>query len=306
MRVLSGLILTWVLVFFSCQKEETMDPFEDVTQNQDTVGFVIDDPEPASFAGIYQNVFRPTCANVGCHDGTFEPDFRTMESAYNTLVFQEPIKNDGSYTYRVVPGDLTKSVLIARLENTLSPPMPIQVEPDSDWFEKGDDYIEHIKQWVANGALDIAGNRPSIDEPKVKLAGAEMKYDTLWLQRKNGAISVPDSTPTPTLYFSFKTGAYTVDDLSEVEISFSPDPNDFTNSLDYTLTRTMDVDGRGLNFDPTVYTHSLDLEPKMQFDTLVEQWFFRINASIDNYPSTTIPNEEGIFYLKNYMSFVWN
>jgi hypothetical protein len=44
----------------------------------------------------------------------------------------------------------------------------------------------------------------------------------------------------------------------------------------------------------------------MQFDTLVEQWFFRINASIDNYPSTTIPNEEGIFYLKNYMSFVWN
>jgi hypothetical protein len=33
-----------------------------------------------------QNAVR-TCANSGCHDGTFEPDFRTLEGSYNTLLF---------------------------------------------------------------------------------------------------------------------------------------------------------------------------------------------------------------------------
>ena len=63
---------------------------------------------PASIEGLHANIFGKTCANSGCHDGNFEPDFRTIESTYNTLVFQPIIKNDlqGTYEYRVVPGNV--------------------------------------------------------------------------------------------------------------------------------------------------------------------------------------------------------
>ncbi|MBK7268515.1 MAG: hypothetical protein IPI07_03030, partial [Flavobacteriales bacterium] len=30
----------------------------------------------------------------GCHDGTFEPEFRTIASAYNSLVYHPVIAND--------------------------------------------------------------------------------------------------------------------------------------------------------------------------------------------------------------------
>lgn len=299
------ILVTLLGILFSCQKEETPDPFLDVTQNQDTVGFVIDNVDPNSFAGIYQNVFKPTCSNVGCHDGTFEPDFRTMESAYNTLLFQEPIKNDGSYPFRVSPGSIGESVLIARMENTISPPMPIQIEPDSDWPEKGAEYIENMKQWIRDGAKDIAGNTPTIEFPQVQLAGAEMKYDTLWLARKGGAIIIPDSTPTPTLYFSFKTGEYSTDDLGEIDIQFSPSLDDFSSAISYQLEKNRPVVGRGWNNDAVEFTHHLPLNPRMQFDTTVTQWFFKIETQLANHPKVSIPTEDGIFYIKNYMSFVW-
>ena len=70
-----------------------------------------------SIAGLHAEVIVPTCANSGCHDGTFEPDFRTIESTYNTLVYHPIIKNDpmGTYEYRVVPGDPDASQFMARL-----------------------------------------------------------------------------------------------------------------------------------------------------------------------------------------------
>ena len=72
-----------LLIFlFSC-KEEYVNPFDNITNTNlnETNNIEL---EPTSIAGIHANVFRPTCANSGCHDGTFEPDFRTIESSYNT------------------------------------------------------------------------------------------------------------------------------------------------------------------------------------------------------------------------------
>ena len=99
----------------ACEKDDPANPFDGQVVNQDTVRLVIENPEPASIAGIYQNILKPTCANVGCHDGTFEPDYRTLESAYNTLVYQTPIKNDGNYDYRVEPYNAQSSALMASM-----------------------------------------------------------------------------------------------------------------------------------------------------------------------------------------------
>ncbi|MCB0617591.1 MAG: hypothetical protein KDC43_21545, partial [Saprospiraceae bacterium] len=101
--------------------------------------------------------FRPTCANSGCHDGTFEPDFRTVQSTFHTLVNHPIVKNDpqGTFSVRVKPGDVGASLLIARLTYDIdgnSGTMPLIVEPDSDWLEKKEQYIQDIKDWIAAGA----------------------------------------------------------------------------------------------------------------------------------------------------------
>ena len=147
-RIITALLL---LLLFAFQEEDPpVNPFDGQVVNQDTVGIEFINPEPNSFAGIYQNILKPTCANVGCHDGTFEPDYRTMGSAYNTLVYQVPIKNDGNYTFRVEPFKPQSSVIMARLRNQLTPAMPIQVEPDSDWPQKKDEYINKPGTTISN------------------------------------------------------------------------------------------------------------------------------------------------------------
>ena len=108
-------IIIIMIVFFAC-KEET-NPFDfngsNINSNNDTVYFF----DATDFSALHNNIFTPTCANSGCHDGTFEPDFRTIESAYNSLVYQPVIKNDinNSFTYRVDPGNSSKSILYHRL-----------------------------------------------------------------------------------------------------------------------------------------------------------------------------------------------
>ena len=115
---LSALVLALSLVALSCKNnDDPPNPFDDpsVQPPADTVEVINFDPN--SFEGIHYNVFQYTCANSGCHDGTFEPDFRSIEASYNTLVYQPVIKNDagGSFTYRVAPGDAANSVLYHRL-----------------------------------------------------------------------------------------------------------------------------------------------------------------------------------------------
>ena len=109
--------LVFIMILFTACKKETINPYDDTSLNPpistDTNYFSSANP----FASLQNNVFQPYCNNAGCHDGTFEPDFRTIESSYSTLVYQPVIKNNSNSTfqYRVIPGDAEKSVLYARL-----------------------------------------------------------------------------------------------------------------------------------------------------------------------------------------------
>ncbi|MCB0705934.1 MAG: hypothetical protein KDC34_11515 [Saprospiraceae bacterium] len=155
-----GLLISGIIG--SCKKEEHVNPYDliDNTQPDSTATVLLD---PTSLEGLHQQIFARTCANSGCHDGTFEPDFRTIESTYNTLVNHPVIKNDpqGSFTYRVVPGDVSSSQIIARLTYDIdgnSGVMPLALEPDSDWPEMKETYIDHVKTWIMAGALNASDN----------------------------------------------------------------------------------------------------------------------------------------------------
>ena len=297
-----------LLLLAACQKEKAPNPFDGQVTNQDTVRLNVVDPEPNSIAGIYQNVFQPTCSNIGCHDGTFEPDFRTMESAYNTLVFQTPIKNDGNYSYRVHPGNPQKSAIMARLENRLKPFMPIQIEPDSDWPEKGDGYIENIRNWISAGAPDITGVIRTKPYPSPVLQGAMAKDRDSIILRENGfgTILIDRSDENTNLYFAFNHPTMDVRDFTYNKIAFSPDPERFDSASIYPLTiMGSSVSGYSLYGDPIPYTHKFDLQQATDLDSTINQWYFRVYVQDEQNPVTEIPTINGIYYIKKYMSFKW-
>lgn len=161
MRATTILIAALVLVLTACKKEEN--PFSQLEHGS---------PNPPSealpadnFAWLHQRIFRPVCANSGCHDGTFEPEFRGIGSAYNSLVYAPVIANDPNhtFTYRVVPGDPAMSFLHERLTafvpNT-SGMMPLETD-GPDWPENHQLYINAITSWIQNGAKDMFGNPPA-------------------------------------------------------------------------------------------------------------------------------------------------
>src|SRR5688572_4749554 len=116
--LLSCLALILLVIVHSCKKDDELphNPYDDVNYGTTTSPTP---PDPNSIVGIHNNIFHPRCAKSGCHDGNFEPDFRTVESSYATLVYHRIKKNspDSAFTFRVVPYDTSKSVLHERLTN---------------------------------------------------------------------------------------------------------------------------------------------------------------------------------------------
>lgn len=116
----------------------------------------------SDFYQMYDKIFKPSCAVAGCHDGSFEPNFTTIQSSYSTLVWHPVIKNDkeGSYEYRVVPGDTSLSVLHKRVTDCcfvdVNDRMPFY---DKEGLSKAQ--LDLISKWILEGAKDILGNTPA-------------------------------------------------------------------------------------------------------------------------------------------------
>ncbi len=153
-----------LLSIAGCTKEGALppNPFEgippiDTTETPMPVDTI--ELEANSLEWIHARIFAPTCANSGCHDGTFEPNFSTIQSSYNTLVEQAVIKTDSSISInlRVVPFQPENSMLYYRLNEFLpnsSGIMPLESN-DSDYDANKSEYIEAIRTWIANGASNI-------------------------------------------------------------------------------------------------------------------------------------------------------
>lgn len=161
-----GVIMVAVLAFFSACENETViernlpsTPFNPY----DTIDFssnVMPEPviDSASFLGLHTFIFSKSCALPACHDGSFEPDLRTVQSAYNTLVLHPVIKNtiDEAFEHRVVPNNSQQSWLYERL---ITDDLTIGRMPLYDSLSP--DKVALVKEWIDNGAPDIFGNLPS-------------------------------------------------------------------------------------------------------------------------------------------------
>lgn len=152
------LLISCAFLINSCTKETDTptNPYDNVDYNTDTTQEPT--PDPISIIGLHKNIFSPRCAIPGCHDGTFEPDFRTVQSTYSTLVYQPvnkfSVNGVDSFDFRVIPTNVTGSFLHERLTTSTSDYMP------SNGNKLSAEQISQIDQWITDGAKDEFGNVP--------------------------------------------------------------------------------------------------------------------------------------------------
>ena len=120
------------------------------------------DTSDASFYQVYSRVLSPSCALPACHDGSFEPDFRTPQSAYYTTVYQPVKKNNkaGTFKYRIKPYDPSGSLVYERITNCCfvneNDRMPLTILANGDTLTRSS--ISLIGSWINAGAKDLKGN----------------------------------------------------------------------------------------------------------------------------------------------------
>lgn len=114
----------------------------------------------SQLAGIHQEILKPTCAESGCHDGHFEPDFRTLQSTWYTTVFHPVTKNNEtkSFRFRVVPGNRKESVLFERITNCCFVNQDDRMPQLDIGKPLPDNQIEAIGKWIDAGAPNIDGS----------------------------------------------------------------------------------------------------------------------------------------------------
>lgn len=160
-------VLVAALLFAGCKKDdpEPENPYDDVDYGGGNANPYT--PDPDGITGIYENILRRKCNLPGCHDGHFEPDFRSIQSSWSTLVFHDIVKNtqDSAYSLRVIPGDTGNSMLWYRINRGDA---QLQQMPATGQYLTTAE-LGHIRNWILNGAKDMFGNVPVMPngEPNV-------------------------------------------------------------------------------------------------------------------------------------------
>ena len=281
MKLKHIIISIFVISFItSCDKSEIENPYDNYTTPKLYSKPVLANLPKSNFAYLHQTVFKPTCANSGCHDGAFEPDFRTISSSYNNTVYHNVLTNDpaNSFTYRVKPSDADKSLLhkrlISSLPNTSGIMPPVYAD---EWIVNKQAHIDAIKTWINDGAKDMYGNPPVIGNPNPIVNGFQVFANgtsTSAYSRAPGAGILPIVIPRANvdLWFSIydETTPATAITVNSIKISndmFGFDTvavqnmtipsssivaNDFTNTS-ATFTHKFDFDASALPANKILY-----------------------------------------------------
>lgn len=179
--------LSWT----GCKEDDPpLNPYDNVDYGDTTSQPYI--PDPNSIVGIYENILRVKCANPGCHDGHFEPDFRSIQSAWSTLAYHKIVKNtaDSAYTYRVIPGDTAGSILWRRI--TRGDAQLQQMPATGDYLTANE--RQNILNWIMGGAKDMFGNLPILPNNEPQILGF-IAYNQSFSQQLDRTENRLDSIP---------------------------------------------------------------------------------------------------------------
>jgi hypothetical protein len=305
-----------VLLMPSCKKEYVAGTTPELPNNPystikypTSISPVIIDSN--SFVGIHKYLLSAKCAVPGCHDGAFEPDFRTVQSAYNTMVLQPVKKNNitQTFVYRVKPFDATLSWLHERIltqDNVLGR-MPLY-----DKMLSGTQ-IQQITNWINAGAPDIFGNVAGLPNSPPQTFGIvatipngtnqSYRIDTI----RNGSPFMPFLVPNNTLltvWFGLYDDTETPSQFTFNKIKFSTNPTDFNTpnyqNLNFNSTAVWMDNLFGTN-KPYFYSFTINTN---QFSPGTPVYMRIYTKDSQHSSPTEIPSSGLDFYLQSYFSFV--
>ena len=302
--IISISLITICIYLESCSKEAL--PINQFGPNQqDTNKLDTNNYDPYSIFSIHKDVLKPTCANSGCHDGNFEPDFRTVESSYFGLINVTPIKSNvsGGFPFRVVPGDASKSMLLQRMTidlNGNSGIMPLALEPKSTYNQHKSEYLQRITKWINDGAKDLAGNLPTAPNFPPNIQGVVFIQGNNILARP-GLYEAANATAgiNTTVYFSLSDDKIDQSQLKNCTINVSANPDSFNvvneKSLNAGPEKFMnDLNGKLVKY---WYNYELQTSATISLDVL----WIRITVT-DDVQTVQLPNENSMFPIKKYFA----
>lgn len=289
------IIAVLVLAFAACKKEENpFDQLEHSTANPPSEAL----PE-GNFAWLHQRIFSPICANSGCHDGTFEPDFRSIGSAYNSLVYAPVIGNDpgNTFTYRVLPGNAQLSFLHERLSTFVpntSGMMPLETD-GPDWPQNQQLYINAITAWIQSGAPNMFGQAPSLGNLEPQVTGfLVLPSGNTSNPYPRGAdpgvqpIEVPAASVD--LWFAFMDDETAATDLAFNKVKVATSVLGFATVPEQAISTSASMSGAGFSGSGTTFTHHATID--LSGYTSGTQLFVRVYVDDgDHAEPTEVPND---------------
>ncbi len=310
MKKLIPILVTGILVLaIACKKEGNSNIDNPYNKPIDTGKN--DDPKdstanPSSILGLHRDLFKPTCANSGCHDGTFEPDFRTAESSFASLVNVKPIKNDtaGTFNARVIPGNADASILIYRMTQDLggnSGIMPLVLDPGSTYPTNKQTLLNNLKKWINDGAPDSKGVKPEAVDFPPQIMGVQALVGGSALGRGGKYEPIVAAAGTNIeLWFSLSDDVVSQGNLSGMSINWSTNPEKFDPANEKSLLKATTKNMPGL------YATTIPYEWYFPFSTAGYQTYdviwFRITCSDGKNIGYQLPNTNSMFFLKKYFA----
>ena len=287
-------------VLINCTEDDfPINPYDGIDYGDTTL--VIDTVSSTSFVKLHRDLLGPSCNVMGCHDGSFEPDFRTVESAYNTLVYHTIIKNNlaEDFTYRVVPGDTALSVLHERLTNCCFVNTNDRMPQDNIGNALPEADLDAVTAWILEGAKDITGAIPNEPNnlPNVQyFLVMNATYDSTYSENRIGGLFynpflMPNNEQV-NFIFRVKDDHTIAQNLKINQLSISENIDDFSNSI-------IAVAYIASNSSPKVFILQFNISDLEVNKT----YFMRYTVSDEEDQITTYPNNQTSFVYKNIWSF---
>lgn len=298
------------LAVTACSRKNKENPYDDWNGTVKGPGIADKPVDPNTIQGLHKNIFKPTCANSGCHDGNFEPDFRSIESSYNSLVGRNVTNLDPAnpqYKRRVEPGDPGSSMLLHRILNFIpgtQGKMPLSTDPGSDWPSKKDEYIQNIQKWISDGANDQAGNSPSATDFIPQAAGMLVFADgsgTPLTRTGYNPVILPAGTMNVRIMVAYTDDKTPVQQFGNTNINFSLNPRSYDSTVSAMVKESQSFSGTGIMGTAVVYWHSITL-PVSELGTTGDVVWVRTETSDNVNGNIYIPSSLSSFNTKKYFA----
>jgi len=274
-------LIVIITLVYSCKKDPGSNPYATVNSAGSAK---TDTSYPSSFVGLHQAIFSIKCAVPACHDGSFEPDFRTIESAYANLVYQPVVKKLKPWVYRIVPYDTAKSWLWQRINHSLiisgkdtsQGRMPLY----SSALSTAE--LNNISKWILSGAKDMLGHVNLIPNAQPTIvsftaySSANTQLDTKTVSGVKGNPFIVDTNMVFTIYVLIQDDSTLVSNLIHNQLKLSLVENDFSAAKSYPGTYIVKgtsklwsytINSSNFSVGDTVYFHCYTNDQSHSMDT---------------------------------------